>query len=284
MSLVRKLKPDRNITGALIPLSMLPVFGLTSLIFGIPTGMLTLAVMISLFGLFYLYVFIRTGNVFLLVICADCVFFTFMLVLASGKLADSMGNFMANPFDNPFERTEFALAYFTGLIFFGILLIFLTLTRRLKWRGREIFELAAEPVEETDNGYTSRPRPVGKVDYSPEQMRNFARFCARHLIALPYITSKNITMVPVKNSEEFERLLGLSGDYRDATWVNFDEDGEVSVHIAQKDYLNYRQPLAFDQLCTSFGRIFIDFFDLYNKGEGVRVIDRMDDLRISIFS
>ena len=31
MSLVRKLKPDRNITGALVPLSMLPIFGFTSL-------------------------------------------------------------------------------------------------------------------------------------------------------------------------------------------------------------------------------------------------------------
>jgi hypothetical protein len=280
MSLVRKLKPDRNITGALVPLSMLPIFGLTSLIFGIPIGLLTLAVMVALIGLFYLYVFIRTWNVFLLVLSADCAFFVFMLVIASGKLKDTEGNFMANPFDS----TEFALAYFTGLAFFGFVIIFLTLTRRLKWRGREIFELAAEPVEETGNGYTSRPRPVGKVNYSPQQMRAYTRFCSSHLIALPYSTSKNITLVLVKNSEEFGRLLGLSGDYRDATWVNFDVDGEVSVHIAQKDYLDYRQPLAFDQLCTSLGQVFIDFFDLYDKGEGVRVIDRLDDLKISVLS
>jgi hypothetical protein len=78
--------------------------------------------------------------------------------------------------------------------------------------------------------------------------------------------------------------LGLSGDYRDATWVNFDVNGEVSVHIAQKDYLDYREPLAFDSLCTSFGQVFIDFIELYSKGEGVRVIDRMDDLKLSFFS
>jgi hypothetical protein len=115
-------------------------------------------------------------------------------------------------------------------------------------------------------------------------MHKFTRFCSRHLIALPYLTSKNITLVIVKNSEEFELLLGLRGDYRDATWVNFDVDGEVSVHIAQKDYLDYREPLAFDRLCTSLGQVFIDFFDLYVKGEGVRVIDRMDDLKISVIS
>jgi hypothetical protein len=139
-------------------------------------------------------------------------------------------------------------------------------------------------VDETGDGYTSRPRPVGKVDYSPSQIRVFARFCSRHLIALPYFTSKNITLVIVKNSEEFGRLLGFSGDYRDASWVNFDINGEVSVHISQKDYLDYRQPLAFDPLCTSLGQVFIDFFDQYEKGEGIRVIDRMDDLKVSVFS
>lgn len=280
MSLVRKLKPDRSITGALIPISMLPIFGFTTLIFGIPTGMLVLAIMIALFGLFYLYVFLRTWNAYLLVISADCGFLVAMLIIMYLNTIPTDENFASNPF----ESKEYALAYFSGLFFFGVVLIFLTLTRRLKWRGREVFELAAEPIEETGNGYTSRPRPVGKVDYSLQQMSNFSQFCSRHLIALPYITSKNITLVIVKNSEEFPRLLGLSGDYRDASWVNFDSDGEVSVHISQKDYLDYRQPLAFDQLCTSLGQVFIDFFELFNKGEGVRVIDRMDDLKISVLS
>ena len=81
------------------------------------------------------------------------------------------------------------------------------------------------------------------------------------------------TLEWVGMGEEFGRLLGLSGDYRDATWVNFDNDGEVSVHISQNDYLEYREPLAFDKLCASLGQVFIDFFDLYKKGEGVRAID-----------
>jgi len=273
MSLIRKLKPDRNITGALIPLSMLPIFGLTSLIFSITTGMYTLAVMVSLFGIYYFYVFIRTWNTAQLVPAAEAAFLTFMFLMIA-----------ANSVSNPFDRKELALAYFSGVIFFGILLIYVLVTRKAKWRGREIFELAGETVEETADGYTSRPRPVGKVDYNPQQMHSFARFCARHLIALPYYSSKNITLVPIKMGDEFGRLLGLSGDYRDATWVNFEVNGEVSVHIAQKDYLDYREPLAFDQLCTSLGQVFIDFFDQHNKGEGVRVIDRMDELKIALFS
>jgi hypothetical protein len=252
---------------------MIPIFGLSSLIFGIPIGMYTLAVMICIFSIYYLYVFIRTGNRAQLVICTEGVFLVYMFIVAAGNIIG-----------DPFDSKEFALAYFSGIAFFGFVLIYLALTRRLKWRGREIFELAGESVDETINGYTSRPRPVGKVEYSLQQMHAFARFCARHLIALPYETSKNITLVPIKMGDEYGRLLGLAGDYRDATWVNFDVNGEVSVHITQKDYLDYREPLAFDQLCTSLGQIFIDFFELYNKGEGVRSIDRMDDLRLGILS
>jgi hypothetical protein len=273
MSLVRKLKPDRNISGALISLSILPIFGISSLIFGIRTGLIVLAITMWMYGLFYLYIFVRTRNMAQLLICAEGIFFGCMFLI----FEPSYGL-------NRMGTAEFKVGYITGLIFFAIILVSLAITRRLKWRGREIFELAGEPVEEIGDGYTTRPRPVGKVEYSPVQIRDFGRFCARHLIALPYTTSKNITLVPVKMGDEYGRLLGVSGDYRDATWVNFDMEGEVSVHIAHKDYLNYREPLAFDALCASLGQVFIEFLEQYTKGEGVRIIDRMDELKIGIFS
>jgi hypothetical protein len=273
MSLVRKLKPDRSISGALIPLSILPIFGIATLIFGIRGGLITLAISMWVFALFYLYAFIRTGNAAQLAVCADGLFFGFMLLVLE-----------PNTGWNKVNQMEFQLAYYMGLMFFGILLVYLVLNRKFKWRGREIFELTAEPIEEIGNGYTSRPRPVGRVEYSPQEIQEFTKFLSRHLIALPYLTSKNTTLVIVKMGEEFGRLLGLSGDYRDTTWVNFDIDGNVSVHIAQKDYLDYREPLAFDQLCTSLGQLFIEFFELYKKGEGIRVIDRMDDLKLPVLS
>jgi hypothetical protein len=273
MSLVRKLKPDRNFTGALVYLAMLPIFGIAALIFGLPAGLIILALLIWISASFFLLVFIRTGNRGHLFIFGYGVFLGFMATLL---------RYYINTGKN--ENREFVLAYFSLLVFFGIGTIYLVLTRKAKWRGREIFELAAEPVDEIDNGYTSRPRPVGKVEYSPEQIREFAHFASQHLIALPYFTSKNTTLVVIKMGDEYRRLLGMSGDYRDATWVNFDVDGEVSVHIARTDYLDYRDSLAFDPLCVSLGQVFIDFIELYTKGEGVRVIDRIDDLGISVFS
>lgn len=273
MSLVRKLKPDRSFSGAIIPLSMSIIFGVVSLIFGITEGFLVLAVLLWIIALFYLYTFIRTVNVAQLVICGDLIYFGIMVFI-----------FQKNFYANQTIRLEFGLAYFFGLLFFGAILIFLAVNRKLKWRGRDIFELAAAAVEETGDGYTSRPKPIGKVDFSTHQIQAFARFAARNLIALPYTNSGNITLVLVKMGEGFERLLGLRGDYYDATWVNFDKNGEVSVHISQRDYLDFREPLAFDDLCTALGQVFIDFLEMFSRGEGVRVIDRLDDLKIPIFS
>jgi hypothetical protein len=273
MSLQRKLKPDRNIVGPLIPVTMLLILGITSLIFGVKTGIVVTAVGAWIYCVFYLIVFARTRSLSQL--------FIFTYGLVAGLIIFISTNYVNATMA---VRSEFRIAYFSFMIFFGFILIFLAINRKLKWRGREIFELAAESVDESGDGYTPRPRPVGKVDYNLQQLDEFARFTAKHLIAIPYFTSKNITLVPVKMGDEFGRFLGLLGDYRDATWINFDIDGEVSVHISQKDYLDYRDPLAFDQLCTSLGQVFIEFLELYCKGEGVRIVDRMDDLRIPIFS
>ena len=273
MSLIRKLKPDRSISGVVIPISMIPIFGIAILFFGVQAGIYTLAGLAFVYGLFYLYGFFRTYNIAQLVIFADGAFFGFMLLIFEPHYGlSSIGNL------------EFRAAYMSGLFFFAATLILLVATKRFKWRGRELFELAGESVDESGNGYTSRPRPVGKVEYNPEDVRSFARFCGRNMIALPYYSTRNITLVPIKMGEEYGRLLGLSGDHRDATWINFDMNGDVSVHISQKDYLDYREPLAFDQLCISLGQVFVDFLDLYNKGEGVRAIDRMDDLNIGFLS
>jgi hypothetical protein len=271
--LVRKLKPDQNYTVPFVFLSMLPIFGLTTLIFGLPVGLIVLTVIVWLFGLYYLVAFLRTLNLPQLFLFIYALYLGgIFLLLRQNILVNSM----------PGKDVE--IAFLMSLVFFGGVLFYLALTRRLKWRGREVFELAAESIEEIGDGYTHRPRPVGKVTFSPQQIQAFSRFCARHLIALPYVAGQNTTLVPIKMGDEFSRLLGLSGDYRNATWVNFDQNGEVSVHIAQKDYLDYRESLAFDPLCASLGQLFIDFCEQVNKGEGVRIIDRMNDLRIPVLS
>ena len=62
MSFMRKLKPDRNITGVIIPFSIVPIFGLATLLFGLHVGLITLAIWMFIYSLFYMYVFVRTRN------------------------------------------------------------------------------------------------------------------------------------------------------------------------------------------------------------------------------
>jgi hypothetical protein len=71
-------------------------------------------------------------------------------------------------------------------------------------------------------------------------------------------------------------ILGLKGDPTGETWVSMDFEGNVSAHISQRDYLEYRETLAFDKLCESLGNLFVEFAGMLQRGEGVRVLDRMD--------
>jgi len=213
------------------------------------------------------------GNPGHLAVTAYQVFIGVLLFLGAHYLVDPRA-----------ARDEWKIAWITGMIFFGVFIIYLAFTKKIKWRGREIFELAAEMVEESGNGYTPRPRPVGRVEFNKQDLLAFANFCARHLIAVAYISPRQATLVPIKMGDEYAFMFRFDPTLQDQTRISFDFDGEVSVHITQKDYLDYQQPLSFDQLCQSLGQLFIEFAETHRRGEGVRIIDRMDALRLSYFS
>jgi len=270
---MRKLKPDRSIGGLIPVLGMLAIFGLSTLLFDITVGLFTGAVMIWIYGLYTLFVFVRMGNLGHLVVCGYCVFLGIMALLASQSIETGRD-----------PDIKFQVAWISGVIFFGVLIIYLAATKKIKWRGREIFELAAEPVDLVGDGYTPRPRPIGKVEFTKQEILAFARFAAKNLISIVYYGPRQVTLVPVKMGDEYTYPFRLSGSYHEATWINFDFEGEVSVHIAQKDYLDFQELLDFDKLCESLGQLFVEFAELHRKGEGVRIIDRMDALRLSYFS
>ena len=163
-------------------------------------------------------------------------------------------------------------------------MIYLLITKKVKWRGREILEMAAASVEETGNGYTSRPLPNGKIEFSKEQIMEFAEFARRNLIAVSYVGKDKVIFVPVMMGREFGFIMGLKNDYTDETWISFDFNGNVTVNISHRNYLQYIEALSFDQLCASLGNLFIGFIEPYHHGEGVRIIDRMDAVRVGIFS
>jgi hypothetical protein len=269
----RRLKPDRSLGGLVVFLIIAGTFGLSALLFGIITSFYILGGLFCVYGLYQLVVFLRMGNLAHLVPMAFLFYLGIMFFLAPyfGEIAESDLNYR--------------IAWFTGILVFDTLLIYVALiTKKVKWRGREIFELAAEPVEDTGDGYTPRPRPVGKIEFTQQEILDFARFIASHLVAIAYVNHKKVTFTPVKMGDEFKQFLRLYRLNQEASWINFDFDGDVSVHISHKDYLDYREPLAFDKLCQSLGQLFVHFFELHQRGEGIRIIDRLDAVGLSFFS
>ncbi len=67
--------------------------------------------------------------------------------------------------------------------------------RKLRWRGEEIFELAALPVEDIGDSFTARPRPAGQVPVSKTEMIRFVDFISRNLIAFPFKEENRVVFV-----------------------------------------------------------------------------------------
>ena len=164
------------------------------------------------------------------------------------------------------------------MIIFGALGLYYNFSRRTKWRYREILELASMPVNEISNGFTHRPKPVGKINISEKDLRGFGRYLLKNLVAIPYYETDSVVF---SFAMTLRHRIGLRHDYAEFSHVIFEYDGRISAHISKGDYQKYRDQLAFDQLCDSLGNLFIEFFQVYKDGEGERIKDRLNTLRLS---
>jgi hypothetical protein len=182
--------------------------------------------------------------------------------------------------------------FLVGVYVSGLVSAYLFFNRKLKWRGQEIFEMAGMQVEETGDSFTARPRPAGKIPVSKTEMIRFVDFITSNLIAYPFTEENRVVFVLalpgndlryLLGYNDLSRLLGSKKDYLEDTWVAIDFDGHISVHIAQNDYLMFKQDLAFDQLCQAVGNVFADFLELSQNGREQTIIDRMNALRLSPF-
>jgi len=271
MSHDKKLKPDHSLVGLLPAFCTLIIVVIAAVIFG-RRGMAWSATL--LFAGFTVFAYAaqrRSGS--LTYIASTVYLFTATLWLGSAP-----GSVFG--FSDRTPHDIFGILTILSLV----ILFYLIFTRRAKWRGRDILELAAAPVDELENGFTERPYPSGKVDYSWEEVLGFARFCGRHMISLPYVRQEKLFLVPVRMGKEFGHLWNVSRDISKDSWVCFDSEGHVTVNISKDDYYLYRDDLSFDQLCDSMATLYVEFLDLYRRGLTVRIIDRLNSVKIGFFS
>ena len=267
MYFLRKLKPDRNINGMIPPIIIGTLFFVVLILFGLEPAIRVMGIGMAVISVFLIIGYFRTLNLGHLISALYMVSISIFVISLPADYLISHGKLPIYAQLNVFIS-----------VFLMIWLVILFFMRKIKWRGREVFELAALNVEDVSDGFTTRPLPAGKIEGSKTQILGFAEFLKRNLVAMPFVEKSKVVLVPVMMGREHRFLYGMYNDYLDKSWVSIDFQGNVSVNISKKDYLNYQENLSFDQLCEGLGQTFIDFFEMFKKGDSVRIIDKLNSL------
>jgi hypothetical protein len=274
MYVIRRLKSDSPFPALFLPIGALALFVILALTAGPNLAYYVMAIFFVSIASYTFAGFLRTGNGGMLVVAAYQLSVGAMLASAPPVFTDRGSR------PGPVTGSLLVLVFFLG-----VWMVVLLLSKRLKWRGRDLLELAAQSVDETSAvGYTARPRPVGTATYTDRELADFADYCRRKLVAMPFTEPNRIVLIPVIEGEAMRLTLGLYSNYEEDTWVAFDKDGNVTAHMSRRDYLRYREDLSFDQLCASLGQVFIEFLDLFVQGNDVRITDRLNAMPVTVFS
>ena len=265
MYFMRKLKPPQFTIEWAIGLSVGPMVIVICVVWGMGAMFVAVAIIEFLVTFLQINLYFRTKN------SAFILMGLTMFIIGLLALLFAITGFHSSP--------VILFAFIVFIAFF--IIIYVTATKKVKWRTRELLELAAMPVSDTKNGFTERPLPSGKVDGTKKEIDEFAQFLMKNLIVIPYFENVKIIF---SLTSSFWKQSGLKLGYSDESWVSFGLDGNVVVSITKNDYLRYNDLFTFDQLCISLGNLFIEFFEMFKRGDGVRIIDRLNALRLNPFT
>ena len=266
----RKTKDPSILKVILAPIVVIVSFLTVISLAGEGPAFYMLGVMYFLLSVMPLITFWRTRNAGYLAVALFLIFVFLVCVSAPPAIKD---------------RSQAGLIplFLVGMYISLMVVAYLTFNRKLRWRGQEIFELAALPIEDTGDNFSARPRPTGQVPISKTEMIRFVDFMTTHLLAFAFREDNRVIFVVALSGKETPYLLGLKKDYLEDTWVAIDFDGNISVNITEEDYLLFKMDLDFDQLCQSLGDLFSEFLELSKNGQEAQIIDKMNALRLNPF-
>ena len=264
-----KLRSGTKLVPLIPPLIMVTIFAFATIFIDISAGLFVLFLSFGLFSIFSFVLFLRTHNYsFLAGSAMQLLFALYFATVPEGFI----------PFPN--EKMAWFL-YFVGIVIGIWMLILVVGKRKNKFKGRELFELAARATELAADGFTDRPRPAGKTTYTKDELMGFAEYIRKNLIALPYMETDRVVFVPIRMGDEYLFTFNPESFRRERTWIGFDFHGNITVSMSKRDYLAYKEELSFDQLCSNLGKLFIDFMEYYKKGEAERIVYQLNELKLS---
>src|SRR4030042_1250787 len=165
----------------------------------------------------------------------------------------------------------FMVTYFSCFI---IIILFVLINwnsfyshERFEINSRRLFRLASERIYKTDNGYTERPYSGGKTECTKDELLGFVRFLHGNYIVKPFYYESYVCL-----SFSMNTSLIVIHEGKEVSHVMIGYDGSVAVKVSDKDYMDYRERLSFDQLCSSMADIFTRFLEYYKKGLESRIM------------
>jgi len=266
----RKTKDPSILKIIWIPIGVIASFFTVASLAGFGPALYMIGVMYFFLSVMPFITFWRTRNAGYLAVTLFLIFMFLVCVSAPPAIKDK-------------SQAGLIPLYLVGMYISLMVVAYLTFNRKLRWRGQEIFELAALPIEDTGNSFSARPRPTGQVPISKTEMIRFVDFMTTHLLAFAFREDNRVIFVVALSGKETPYLLGLKKDYLEDTWVAIDFDGNISVNITEEDYLLFKMDLDFDQLCQSLGDLFSEFLELSKNGQEAQIIDKMNALRLNPF-
>lgn len=161
----------------------------------------------------------------------------------------------------------------TYFISFIILVVFVVVNwntiyfhERFEINSRRLFRLASQLIYRSENGFTERPYSGGRIECTRDELLGYTRYLHGNFIAMPFYYEDSICL-----SFSMNKSLMVISDGKEVSHVITGFDGSISVKVSERDYLDYRTRLSFDQLCASIGDIFSRFLDYYRKGLESRI-------------
>jgi hypothetical protein len=268
----RKLKQDFNITGFIPAMLCLLLGAIVWILIGEKEGLLSVAVFFVLYAGFSFWIFMKTRN--LSYLAGSLWQLMFGLFTVSRPRYPLLSSF----------NVQVSQLIVVCLLASTVWLLYLVFTKRAKWKGREVFELASISTEPESDGFTERPRPAGTAVYSKDDLIGYVRFLRINLVAMPFFEDTRVVFVPVKMDDEFKYIFNPDKFRQNRSWIAFDFQGNVTVNISKIDYVDFKEELSFDQLCENLGKIFIGFMEYYRKGEADRILYKLNELGLGLKS
>ena len=264
----RKTKKQNIIKSIWFPFLSIAVFLAAFALGGPAPAFYSLGAIYILAAIFPIAIVIKTQNTGFLAVALFQIFAALVCISAPAAIQDKPDAGLI---------PVFLVAMYVMMLITG----YQVFNRKLRWRGEEIFELAAMHVDEIGGSFTARPRPAGKIPVSKTEMIRFVDFVSRNLIAFPFKEENRVVFVLALPGNDLPYIFGLNQNYQQDTWVAVDYDGNITVNITEEDYLLFKMDLDFDQICQSLGDVFSELLSLSKEGQENKIIDRLNALRLN---